>query len=272
MNHDTIINPVYLTFKSNEYTNAINDKKSHLEFELYRPIQVNNNIDIYLNIETFKFTNSIYNVNQYHNIFYFSLSPLYALTSAVIPKANYSINTLITALNTLLTAYGFTFSFDSSTSKISIANLTSYVIYNKTYNINKIIGLNDALISCSAGTYVAPNMCNLIGTQMLYVSFPNISLTSYSVKSSAMHSIVASIPIVAIQGDTQVFSGGFKHKINDSTITKLEVLIQDEDGNEVSFNSIDWFITLNFIMMYKKDYREPSLLASVQGEGAYNPL
>lgn len=266
MNHDTIINPVYLTFKSNEFSTALNDKKSHLEFELYRPIQVNNNVDIYLSIETFKFTNSIYNVNQYHNVFYFSLSPSFVLTSVLIPKANYSINSLITALNTSLTPYGFMFTFDTSTSKISIANPTSYIIYNKTYNINKIIGLNDAIINCSAGTYIAPNMCNLIGTQMLYVSFPNISLTSFSVKSSSMHSIVASIPIIAIQGDTQVFAGSFKHKVTDSSITKIEILILDEDGNEVSFNSIDWFITLNFIMMYKKDYREPTLLTSVQDD------
>ena len=264
MNHDTIINPVYLSLKSNECTTAFNDKKSHLEFELYRPIQVNNNVDIYLSVETFKFTNSIYNVNQYHNIFYFSLSPTFVLTSAIIPKANYTVNSLIVALNLVLTSYGFTFSFDSSTSKISIANPTSFRVYNNLYNINKIIGLNDAVINCNAGTFIAPNMCNLIGTQMLYVSFQNLSLTSYSVKSSSLHSIVATVPIIAIQGDTQVFSGGFKHKISDSTITKIEVLIQDEDGNEVSFNSIDWFITLTFIMTYKKDYKEPTLLTDIQ--------
>ena len=272
MNHDTIINPVYLTFKSSESTTALNDKKSHLEFELYRPIQVNNNIDIYLSIETFKFTISIYNVSQYHNIFYFSLSPLYAITSVVIPKANYSVNSLIVALNLYLTPHGFTFSFDSSSSKLSIANPTSFRIYNNIYNINKIIGLDNAVINCSAGTFIAPNMCNLIGTQMLYVSFPNISLTSYSIKSSSMHSVVASIPIIAIQGDTQVFNGGFKHKVSDSTITKIEILIQDEDGNEVSFNSIDWFITLTFIMTYKKDYREPTLLTDVQEEQPFSPL
>ena len=267
MNHDTIINPVYLTLKSNEYTTALNSKKSHLEFELYRPIQVNNNVDIFLSVETFKFTNSIYNVNQYHNIFYFSLTPLYVLTSVVIPKANYSVSSLIIALNSLLSSYGFTFAFDSSTAKISITNATAFIIYNKTYNINKIIGLDDTIITCSGGVYIASNMCNLIGTQMLYVSLPNISLTSFSIKTSSMHSVVASIPIVAIQGDTQVYSGGFKHKVSDSTITKLEVLINDEDSNEVSFNNIDWFITLNFNFMYKKDYREPTLLTDVQDTG-----
>ena len=266
MSHDTIINPVYLTLKSNESTYALNDKKSHLEFELYRPIKVNSNVDIYLSVESFKFTNSIYNVNQYHNIFYFSLSPLFVLNSVTIPKGNYSITSLVNLLNSLLTvSYGFSFIFDATVSKISISNATAFKIYNNDKNINKIIGFDDAIINGSAGIpLIAANMVNLIGTQMLYVAFPNISLTSYSVKSSSSHSVVASIPIVSIQGDTQVYSGNFRHKVSDAVITKIEILINDEDGNEVSFNNIDWFITLNFVFVYKKDYREPTLLSNIQ--------
>jgi hypothetical protein len=182
----------------------------------------------------------------------------------MVPKANYSVSSLVVSLNSLLTTYGFTFAFVSSSAKLSITNATSYRVYNNLYNINKIIGLDDAVTIFTAGTTVAPNMVNLIGTQMLYVSFPNIAITSFSVKNSSMHSIVASIPIVAVQGDTQVFNGGFKHKISDSVITKVEILIIDEDGNEVLFNNIDWFITMNFIFSYKKSYIEPTLLADLQ--------
>ena len=265
MSHDTIINPVYLTLKSNESTYALNDKKSHLEFELYRPIKVNSNIDIYLSVESFKFTNSIYNVNQYHNIFYFSLSPLFVPNSVTIAKGNYSITSLVNLLNASLVSFGFSFTFDSTVSKLKITNATAFQIYNNDKNINKIIGFDNAIINGSAGVpLIAPNMVNLIGTQMLYVAFPNISLTSYSVKSSSSHSVVASIPIVSIQGDTQVYSGNFRHKVSDAVITKIEILINDEDGNEVSFNNIDWFITLNFVFVYKKDYREPTLLADIQ--------
>jgi len=185
-------------------------------------------------------------------VFYFGLAPSYTLNSVTIPKGNYSVTSLVFNLNSLLTTYGFTFAFVSATAKLSITNATGYSVYNNLYNINKIIGFDDAVISCSAGTTVAPNMVNLIGTQMLYVSFPNIAITSFSVKSSSMHSIVASIPIVAVQGDTQVFNGGFKHKISDSVITKIEILITDEDGNEVSFNSIDWFITMNYIFCIRR--------------------
>ena len=268
MKHDTILNPVYLTLKSDEYTNAMNATKSHLEFELYRPIQVNNNIDIFMTVESFKFANSIYNVSAFQNIFYFGLAPSYVPISVIIPKANYNVSSLIVMLNTLLTTYGMTFAFNSSTSKISIQNTSAYAVLVGSNCINKIIGFDENTGAlCSAGITVAPNMANLIGTQMLYVAIPNLSINSYGVKSSSSHSVVSAIPITAIQGDTQVYYGSFHHKINDSVITKIEIIIKDEDENEVDFNSIEWFITIAFTMTYKKEYREPTQFGDVQDGG-----
>jgi hypothetical protein len=101
---------------------------------------------------------------------------------------------------------------------------------------------------------------------MLYLSLPNLSLNSYGVKNSinkTSKSNVASIPVTSIQGDTQTYSSDLMHKINDKIITFIEVRIIDENGNEVNFNGVDWFLNVSFIFSYKKEYRKPTYLTDI---------
>lgn len=271
--HDATLQPLYICLKSNDYTSLNNTYGSHITFELYRPIIIDNNIDIWLNVESFKFTNSIYNVNIYNNIFYYGLaSSGYSLSSYTIPRGNYDIISLLDALN--LIGNGFTFTYSETTIKVTITNTQNFYIFSNTYNILKTIGFSNNTQQSIANTLESNQIINLIGPQMLYLSIPNISVNSYSIKNSKStnKSIVSSVPISSIQGDTQIYSSSLRLGVNDDVITHLEIRITDEDDNEVNFNGVPWFLNLSLIFSYKKEFIKPNYLTDVQDANDVNDV
>ena len=265
--HDTPLSPAYISLISSDYTMLNNKLGSRITFELYQPITVDSNVDTWLKLENFKFTNSMYNVSIYSNIFYFGLaSNAYAIQSVTITRANYDIASLIVALN--LIGNGFIFVYDSQTLKITVSNAVNFKLYNSSYNILKVIGFSNAIQTSVLKTMTSDNIINLIGSQMLYLSLPNLSMNSYGVKRSIVNnsvSTIASIPVSAIQGDTQTYTSDLHHKINDKIISFIEVRLTDESGNEINFNGIDWYLNLSFAFTYKKEYKKPTYLTDVQG-------
>jgi hypothetical protein len=262
--HDSPIPPLYICLKSSDYTALNNDYGSHITFELYRPIAVESNVDVWLQIESFKFTNSIYNVNIYNNIFYYGLSGSgYSLSSFEIPRGNYDIIGLIAILNTV--GNGFNFVYSDTTLKITITNSQNFRLYNSTSNILKVIGFSNVTHQSISNTLSSNQIINLVGPQMLYLSIPNISVNSFSIKNSRSNnkSVVSSIPISSMQGDTQIFTGSLRHGVTDKVITYLEIKITDEDDNEVNLNGVPWFLNLSFIYSYKKQYIRPNYLSDV---------
>ena len=82
----------------------------------------------------------------------------------------------------------------------------------------KILGFTNKVQISASNTLISTNIINLIGSQMLYLSLPNLSLNSYGVKNAinkTSKSNVASIPVISIQGDTQTYVSDLMHKIND---------------------------------------------------------
>jgi hypothetical protein len=263
--HDATLQPLYICLRSTDYSNLNNPYGSYITFELYRPIVIQNNVDMWLTIESFKFTNSIYNINIYNNIFYYGLaSSGYSLISATIARGNYDITSLLTVLNSI--GNGFIFTYSDITMKITITNSQEFYIFSNTYNILKTIGFSNNTQQSLANSLTSNQVINLIGPQMLYISIPNLNLNSFSIRNSTFlnKSIISSIPISSIQGDTQIYSSNLRHAINENIITHLEIKITDEDENEVNFNNIPWFLNLSFIFSYKKEYIKPNYLTDVQ--------
>jgi hypothetical protein len=146
-------------------------------------------------------------------------------------------------------------------------NWISNKTYNtlNTYNILKVIGFsNDAQQSIS-NSLISNQIINLVGPQMLYLSIPNIIVNSYSIKNTRSNtkSIISSVPISSLQGDTQIHISTLRQGVNDKVITHLEIRITDEDDNEVNFNGVPWFLNLSFIYSYKKQYIKPNYLSDV---------
>ena len=76
ISHNTTIFPQQIFIKSNDYTILKNDKmKSDITFELKNFINIPNNVDAYIQLNSFKFMNAFYNINSTNNKFYYSISP-----------------------------------------------------------------------------------------------------------------------------------------------------------------------------------------------------
>ena len=103
--HDTTINPIQIILKSNQGNQKNGSMKSSLHFDLNQTILVPNNVDCYVQLESFKFVSSFYNINSTNDTFYYSidtgsgLSNIYGFT---IPVGNYNITAFIDYLNTQL--------------------------------------------------------------------------------------------------------------------------------------------------------------------------
>lgn len=258
--HDSYNDPVYLTLSSNNYTTAINNLKSDLIFELQRPIVCSSNVNVYMNVESFKFTNSIYNVNQYNNIFYFGLSPSYTEASIAIPSGNYSITRLVSWMNSYV-GNNFAFEYDETYMKIIITNSTDeFKIFSSSNNILKVLGFTPQTHTSTSLTLTSDKVINLLGSQILYLTTPGLSYVSYGVKGATQNNILMTIPITAIQGDSQTVHSSYRHKLNETVINFININIRDDNDNEVDFNNIDWYLSLNFIFSYKKQYIPPATL------------
>ena len=259
VNHNTILEPIYINLQSNEYSALINTRQ-HSSFELYRPITIPNNVDAHIAIENFKFTNSIYNVNSYNRVFYYGLaSGSYAIQSINIPVSNYSITTLITYLNANI-GNGFTFTYDDATFKITVTNTEEFILYNSTNCILKVIGFSFENQSSSGNTITSNQMINLLGVQIIKLNVENLSFNSYSIKGINQKKTLLSVPLQSIQGDSQTNFSNVKHLINDKIITHLVINLTDENDNVLELNGSDWYLNINLFFTYKNEHIPETLL------------
>ena len=206
-------------------------------------------------------------MNIYNNIFYYGIaSDGYTLLSYAIPRGNYDIYSLLTVLNSI--GDGFVFTYSETTFKITITNTQDFYLYADTYNILKVLGFSNDVQQSVTNTLISNQIINLVGAQILYISIPNISVNSYGIRNSnsSNKSIISSVPISVLQGDTQIYTSDLRHAVSDGVITHLEVRITDEDDNEVNFNGVPWFLNLYFIFSYKKQYLKPNYLTDVTSE------
>lgn len=254
---DSTIAPMFYTLRSNDYTYAINNINSHLLFEMEEKINLPGNVDSYLNIDSFKFTNAFYIVNEYNNVFQFGLaSGGYSPISINIQQKNYTISSLVSYLNANV-GNGFSFTYDDALYKITISNSQEFKIFAVANNILKVIGFSNTLHESTANTLISNQVVNLSGIQMIYIEIVNLSYNSYSVKNSTSQNknAILAIPISSIQGDTQVYhSNQTWHKILDKSYNVLQIRITDENDNEINFNGTEWFINLQFIFSYQKEF------------------
>ena len=257
-NHDTELEPVYINLKSNFYTTKYGD--SHYLFELEKNINARQNVDMILSVDSLKFTNSFYIINENDNKFYYMLEDdsyitLYTLN---IPNGNYSAESLCAFLTSNTP---FTVSFNETNFKITITHASlEFILINNSNNILNVLGFNNNLSSLSY-TAISDNLINLTGSQMLYVEISNINTNSILTRGdTTSSSIVLATPITSHSGDIQVIHGTHTHKLKNQTINNLEVRLINEEGLRFNFNNIPWYLNLSINFSYKKNKILPTYL------------
>jgi len=265
---DTPLPPYKLFLRSSNYTSNLDadDSKNNLIFELNNPLLCDATMDILVSCDSFQFTNSLYMINEYNRYFYYNIQGSSAVGGLILALGNYNIDTLITELNELA-VNNFTFTYNPSTYKITITHKQGllFKLVDKDLKYNNIyenLGFDDYGTNSYASSFTSPYLYNLISTQVLHICANNINLDNLYLRNTKRYNILASIHITSIFGDTQTYfnNTGFKYKINDPTLTFLNLEILDQDMNPVDFNNIDWFCNLCFQYIYKKDLKLNSTL------------
>lgn len=261
--HTAHLNPQQIFLKSSEYTILNNSsKKSSITFDLKTSINIPRNVDTYIQMNSFKFINSFYNINTENNIFYFSLNgggeDIGVIYEIEIPIGNYSISALITYLNSELTPF-IVLVYDSNTFKLNFTSESyTFIIRTGLNDCLRLIGFTDT--SLETNDLTSTNLINLSGTQVLYISLPNIHIASNSSAASKNVNILESVNVDVLAGSSKSYynSSSLKYRIAESNVSRIDVDIFDENGLLVDFNNTDWYMSISFIFSYKNEYRPPS--------------
>lgn len=199
-----------------------------------------------------QFPVSFYTINALNNIFYLQTNVNVGNTFTI-PVGNYNANTLIIAMNNLATAGLFLlkFSFNSLTGKISItANSGSGIssITFGSYTLStfwKIVGLSTTSITGSS-LITFPYPLNLLGVKKLIIKSQLLGVSSFD--SGTNQSIILSTipnnnaPFTMISYENR--SNLNKALVRVRKIDSIDIIIEDEDGNKIDFNNVNWTITL----------------------------
>ena len=199
-----------------------------------------------------QFPVSFYTINSTNNIF--SMSTNVNLSNTfTIPVGNYNANTLITAMNNLVTAGLFLlkFSFSSLTGKITItansgSGISTITFGSYTFSTFwKIVGLATTSITGSS-LITFPYPLNLLGVKKLIIKSQLLGVTSFD--SGTNQSIILTTipnnnaPFTMLSYETR--SNLNKALVRVRKIDSIDIIIEDEDGVKVDFNNTNWSMTL----------------------------
>ena len=240
--------------------------KSDISFDLRSKIIIPPNVNCYVQLNTFRFVNSIYNVNTSNNKFYYSVhhSGIYENITVTIPVGNYSIISILQYLNTATAIHHMDWTYLDTLFKVNITSSGSHTIHlnNGPNNCYRLLGF----VNFDTVTYVtsitSDSIINLGGTQLLYISLENVNLSSNSSKQNTNINILESITVDVLIGSSQSFSNtnNSKFKVNENFINSINVRIFDEYGYLVDFNNVDWFLSIGVIFSYENEYIAPQTL------------
>ena len=263
----SIIPPSTIFLKSNDATSLINGSmKSDVSFDLRNKITIPANVNCYVQLNTFRFVNSIYNVNSSNNKFYVSTLKSGVVTNVTItiPNGNYSIISILQYLNTALAVEHMDFTYLDTLFKINITSSAGHTFHlmNGANNCFRLLGFVNYNTTTYVDNLTSDSIINLGGTQVLYISLENVNLSSNTSKQNINTNIIEAITVDVLIGSSQSFSNtnNSKFKVNENFINSINIRIFDEYGYLVDFNSVDWFISIGVIFSYENQYIAPQML------------
>lgn len=205
---------------------------------------------VYISVQNAQFPYSFYNINIYNNLLEISVNanPPVVLTFT---RGNYNANTLITEIQTQLTAAGIT---DITITISSITGLLTFTKASGTFTLYyagstcfKVLGFNPALDYTSTGSVlVAPFPLNLLGTLKLRIASYALPISSLDSSVDGTLNILASIPINAGNFGLIMYenTNNIQSTLDLKILDNFDLEILDDDGNLVNFNGAYWTITM----------------------------
>ena len=196
---------------------------------------------------------SFYTINYTNNQFKITLAG--TTTTITIPVGNYNANTLITAINTLLSHPNFNIIIDKINGKLTFSHNQSFTIF--TDNENSIGGILGFDLGTSYPVLSSPYSLNglyplnLLGIKRLNISSTKLNTSNFT-SNAGTNSLLASIPVDQPSFGLIIYQsqGGINFPIINKEIDMIDILITDEHNNFINFNNINWSLSLSIITTY----------------------
>jgi len=234
------------------------EKNSRLIFNIPNMIHMTPNItDIWFSVNSAVIPSSFYNINSSNNKIQIG-STIFSIT-----EGNYNINDLITAINTQTnTALLVSLAYNSITNKTTITNNggTSQVITLSASTLLWVLGFEKqytiTLTTLTSST--GPNCVNLLNIPRLFIRSSAIDAGNYSDETESQD-VLAVIPNTACINGVIHYTNynGVKHLVELQNLTNFDIFITDDDRNEIDFNGVPVFFTIN-ITLRKEVIKPPT--------------
>ena len=216
---------------------------------------------------------SFYIINYTNNIFKI-LRAGQTLQTLTVPVGNYTANSLISVLETLVADAAFNISISSTNGQLTFTHSSLvFTIYNNfQYSIGSVLGFASSTTNVStdvAGvqTLVAGFPLNLLGIKTLQIRSANLIMNNISSVQGGATTLLASVPVSCVPfGMIDYNDRGNLITIHNEFLDDLDIEVVDgESGEYINFNGQDWAITLAFhltmTMQGNPPYNQPRALS-----------
>jgi hypothetical protein len=192
---------------------------------------------------------SFYNINSNNNTIQWIEDPYisFIVHQYSIPEGNYTINQLITTLNTLLSP--LVLNYNSITNKITFTHPTQqFAFYNGNNTCFELLGLTDVNHFSSVGRVLVSDLvCNLFTVRSICVC-SNYHTSNFHSNKHHMNSVLCNIPVNSNINSVILYenTNNFRNNLFCSNVDELSIKLLDQNANIINLNGAHWSMTLQF--------------------------
>jgi hypothetical protein len=188
---------------------------------------------------------SFYNCDDFNNKLSFIQNSI--TYNVVIPQGNYNVNTLITALKTLM-GVNFNIIYNSLDNTYTFTNTLYEFSLLSSSSCFEMLGFKTGItITSVSKTLKSKLSINLFTIRNIYVSSNNFILNNVNNSTPNNSSILCSVPIQSSSGSIITYSNIFNvynEVHNVSNLTLLHIKLTDQDGDILDLNGCHFSLTL----------------------------
>ncbi len=188
---------------------------------------------------------SFYNCDDFNNKLSFIQNSI--TYNVVIPQGNYNVNTLITALKTLM-GVNFNIIYNSLDNTYTFTNTLYEFSLLSSSSCFEMLGFKTGItITSVSKTLKSKLSINLFTIRNIYISSNNFILNNVNNSTPNNSSILCSVPIQSSSGSIITYSNIFNvynEVHNVSNLTLLHIKLTDQDGDILDLNGCHFSLTL----------------------------
>ena len=211
--------PIKMFFNSNSADTIVS--RGNVTFNLQRNINLPNNVIAYVSLNDFIVANTDYNINDTNNTLVLQ-DHLGVSQSITITKGNYTVSSLMTALNARFAALvgnnfaNVTVTYSDITNMYTFktaANTTYSLTFLATSTMNAVLGFEPGLVNNSIPNAIGSTLKTTVqknagitftaANNTINIDFPGLATKSYSIFAGGPYSLAA----IATYVNTNLFTG-----------------------------------------------------------------